>query len=85
MGYGNAASSLIFITSFLGIKFFTRFAVSDKYDNDRHGVIHDQDLLHDLRRYHCHVLFSSFYHVVCADPHADHSLSAVQAGSRNII
>ncbi|KAL6472865.1 hypothetical protein MHYP_G00190530 [Metynnis hypsauchen] len=29
VGYGNAFGSLIFITSFLGMKFFTRFAVSD--------------------------------------------------------
>ncbi|XP_036451021.1 thymic stromal cotransporter homolog [Colossoma macropomum] len=29
VGYGNAAGSLIFITSFLGMKFFTRFAVTD--------------------------------------------------------
>ncbi|XP_036451346.1 thymic stromal cotransporter homolog [Colossoma macropomum] len=29
VGYGNAAGFLIFITSFLGMKFFTRFAVSD--------------------------------------------------------
>ncbi|KAI4888081.1 hypothetical protein NFI96_022110 [Prochilodus magdalenae] len=29
VGYGNAAGSLIFITSFLGMKVFTRFALSD--------------------------------------------------------
>ncbi|XP_066507667.1 solute carrier family 46 member 2 [Hoplias malabaricus] len=29
VGYGNAAGSLIFITSFLGVKLFTRFTLSD--------------------------------------------------------
>ncbi|KAG9263480.1 hypothetical protein AMEX_G23522 [Astyanax mexicanus] len=29
VGYGNAAGNVIFITSFLGVKLFTRFSVSD--------------------------------------------------------